>query len=48
MICDRCKKKTFVVYIVQPDHEKVCDPECKGKTKNEKIKKLPAASGWGI
>jgi hypothetical protein len=31
MICDRCKQKTFVIFIVQPDHEKVCDRECKGK-----------------
>jgi hypothetical protein len=36
MICDRCKQKTFVVYIVQPDHEKVCC-ECKEKTKIEKV-----------
>ena len=36
MICDRCKQKTFVIYIVQPDHEQVCDRECKGKTKIEK------------
>ncbi len=38
MICDRCKQETFVIYIVQPDHEKVCDRECKGKTKFEKKK----------
>jgi hypothetical protein len=31
MICDRCKQKTFVIYILQPDHEKVCSRECKGK-----------------
>jgi hypothetical protein len=31
MICGRCKQKTFVIYIVRPDHEKVCDRECKGK-----------------
>jgi hypothetical protein len=31
MICDRCKQKTFVIYILQPDYEKVCSRECKGK-----------------
>ena len=31
MICDRCKQKTFVIYILQPDHEKVCSRDCKGK-----------------
>ena len=40
MICDRCKQKTFVIYIVQPDHEKVCSRECKGKTKIEKKKRI--------
>ena len=40
MICDRCKQKTFVIFIVQPDHEKVCDRECKGKTKIEKKKRI--------
>ena len=43
MICDRCKQKTFVIYIVQPDHEKVCDRECKGKTKRI-INKYPVLS----
>ncbi len=38
MICDRCNQKTFTIYIVQPDHEKVCDRECKEKTKIEKRK----------
>jgi hypothetical protein len=38
MICDRCKQKTFVIYIVQPDHEKVCNCCCKGNTKIEKRK----------
>ncbi len=40
MICDRCKKKTFVIYILQPDHEKVCNRACKGKTKIEKKKRI--------
>ena len=40
MICDRCKQKTFVIYIIQPDHEKVCSRECKGKTKTEKKKRI--------
>jgi hypothetical protein len=40
MICDRCKQKTFVVYIIQPDHEKVCSRECKGKMKTEKKKRI--------
>jgi hypothetical protein len=31
MICDRCKQKTFVIYILQPDYEKVCNCCCKGK-----------------
>jgi len=40
MICDRCKQKTFVIYILQPDYEKVCDRECKGETNKEKNNKL--------
>ena len=40
MICDRCKQKTFVIYIVHQDHEKVCNRECKGKTKIEKKKRI--------
>jgi|GEM_PF-3399284 len=30
MICDRCGKKTFHIYITET-HEKVCERTCKGR-----------------
>ena len=30
MICDRCGKKTFHIYITEK-HEKVCERFCKGR-----------------
>lgn len=31
MICDKCKNKTFIIYITR-EHEKICD-KCKDKKK---------------
>lgn len=30
MICDRCGRKTNIIYITE-DHEKVCDRTCNGR-----------------